>query len=628
MKKSIIALLLCAFLMCFCLVFASCEQELDSSSQEQNEFTVTFDSNGGTAVDPQEVKRGEKATEPSEPTRDGYKFEGWYASNVKWSFDLPVSTNLTLKAKWTEIVTYTVTFNSNGGTAVTSQKIEKGSTILEPTAPKKDGYKFDGWYLGEDKWSFDAKVTDNIELTAKWTEYITYTVTFISDGGNAVSPQKVEKGAMATQPIDPKKNGYTFDGWFLGEDKWSFDTAVSANITLRAKWTKTIYIVTFDSNGGNAVSPQQIGSGEKATEPTPPTRDGYVFDGWYLGENKWSFDSAITANITLDAKWTSEKVTIVFDYDDYSGVVWDDDFDEEMVVNVGERVGDFPVPTIDGNAFLGWYRDLNDETTKLRKTTMLDGSEARVVYYAKFTYNCAAGAHNWNHIMTDPTCTLAGTKKNVCEICNFTQVDAIYSTVNGALGHKWVEDGQTGDGWSDIALARTRTCLRNDCDYSETMQLKNLTPLGEMTVSIDAGAWPGTAEWPGILTDGEWDINPNSPGVRTCCPKGGGPLTITILFNQAQDVDQIAMSVKGWGEDGLSSKFAVYLYYADENEFNETAVATGAFLQTTCTRETAVCIDLSKNTRKVLGVKIVQEKTLMGSEYFKEIAVGQIPEED
>ena len=335
------------------------------------------------------------------------------------------------------------------------------------------------------------------------------------------------------------------------------------------------------------------------------------------------------------------EILLIFDYSDYEGVEWDDDFDEEMIVYANERVGEFPKPKKAGHKFDGWYEDVEDSDTKLKKTTKYDGSEEEITLYAKFVvestgddsqtsgYDCSKGVHNWDIVETPPTCTAAGTKVKTCLICHDEQLDAIYSSQNKALGHKWIEDGAIDDGgWGYIALARYRACKREGCDHSETKQLQNLTPLGEMTVSIDAGAWPGTAEWPGRLTDGKWDVNLENKGQNSCAPKGGGPLTITILFNQAQDVDQIAMSVFGYGEDGYTSKFAVYLYYADEADFGEVAVANGAFLNTTCTREGAYCVDLSENTRKVLGVKIVQEKTLHGSEYFMEIAVGQIPEED
>lgn len=327
-----------------------------------------------------------------------------------------------------------------------------------------------------------------------------------------------------------------------------------------------------------------------------------------------------------------EEIIIIFDYSDYDGVVWDEDFDEELVVEANERIGSLPKPTLAGHSFDGWY---DEDDVKMRTTTKLDGSVEEVVFYAKFvesaegeggsgtSFNCAKGVHNWKTIREPATCDTAGTSTRICQICNIDEIDAMYSVQNPALGHQWVEDGAIDDGgWTYIALARQRTCKREGCGKKETKQLENLTSLASVTASIDAGAWPGTAEWPGILTDNVWEGKPNA------APKGGGPLTITLLLSKATEIDQIAMAVQGFGEDGYSSKFSIYLWYADEADFGESPVANGAFLTTSGNREGAICIDRSQDDRPILGIKIVQEKTLHGSEYWEEIAIGKIPDEE
>ncbi|MFR5779392.1 MAG: InlB B-repeat-containing protein [Oscillospiraceae bacterium] len=210
-------------------------------------YTVTFDSYGGTPVPPaQEVEYGLTATEPADPTLKGYTFAFWYLGEdeqnaTAYDFDTPVTENITLTAKW-NINKYTVAFNTDGGTPVPpAQEVEYGLTATEPADPTLKGYTFAFWYLGEDEqnataYDFDTPVTENITLTAKWN-INKYTVAFNTDGGTPVPPaQEVEYGLTATEPAAPEKTGYTFDGRYLGDEKYDFSAAVEQNITLTAKW--------------------------------------------------------------------------------------------------------------------------------------------------------------------------------------------------------------------------------------------------------------------------------------------------------------------------------------------------------------------------------------------------------
>ena len=213
-------------------------------------YTVTFNSYGGTPVPPkQEVEYGHAATKPADPTLKGYTFAFWYLGEdeqnaTAYDFNTPVTGDITLTAKW-NINKYTVTFDSYGGTPVPPvQEVEYGLTATKPADPTLKGYTFAFWYLGEDEqnataYDFDTPVTENITLTAKWN-INKYTVAFNTDGGTPVPPaQEVEYGLTATEPAAPEKTGYTFDGWYLGDEKYDFSAAVEQNITLTAKWHVT-----------------------------------------------------------------------------------------------------------------------------------------------------------------------------------------------------------------------------------------------------------------------------------------------------------------------------------------------------------------------------------------------------
>ena len=137
-------------------------------------YTVTFDSAGGSTVDPQTIPSGQKATKPkTDPTKDGFNFKGWYkeGSTTSFDFNTAITENITLKAIW-EAKEFTVTFNTDGGSAVSAQKVKYNGTANEPEDPTRTGYNFLGWYEGKTKFEFDTKITADKILTAKWEKTV------------------------------------------------------------------------------------------------------------------------------------------------------------------------------------------------------------------------------------------------------------------------------------------------------------------------------------------------------------------------------------------------------------------------------------------------------------------------
>ena len=276
-------------------------------------FKVNFHAHGGSAVDSQTVNYGETVTRPNNPTKDGFGFLGWFvdsAGTTEFDFTTPITANITLHAIW-EAGVCTVTFISNGGTSVPTQTVNAGEKATEPDNPIRTGYKFKGWYSDSeltDKFSFNTKLTSDITLYANW-EILTYTVKFESNGGSEVESQKVDYNEKATQPSNPTKTDYNFAGWYSDSEltsQFNFNTAITANITLYAKWTMKTYTVTFNSNGGTFVSPKIVNHGETVTQPSNPTKTGNTFAGWYNDSaltSQFNFSTAITSDITLYAKW-------------------------------------------------------------------------------------------------------------------------------------------------------------------------------------------------------------------------------------------------------------------------------------------------------------------------------------
>lgn len=267
-------------------------------------YTITFDSDGGSVVEKQIVKRGEKVNKPTDPTRDGYIFIEWDLGSSIYDFSAKVTRNLILKAVWKEQeggkVTYVVNFNTDGGNSVSNQIINKDGTITKPQDPVRDGYKFLGWYSNNVLFDFNTPVTTNLELVAKWEK-----VKDNSTTGTTTTTKKNDTTSSTTKKTTTKKNDTT-------------NTTTTKKTTTTTTEAKK-YTVKFDSNGGSKVSSKEVTSGSKVSKPSNPTRTGYKFGGWTLNNKAYDFNSKVTSNITLVAKWTAKTYTVkVSSVDEYS----------------------------------------------------------------------------------------------------------------------------------------------------------------------------------------------------------------------------------------------------------------------------------------------------------------------
>ena len=138
-----------------------------------------------------------------------------------------------------------------------------------------------------------------------------YTVTFQSEGGSEVASQ-IRANTPADQPADPTKEGYTFIGWYNGESEWNFETPVTADLTLTAKWQINRYTITFDTAGGSEVPSITQDYGTAITAPANPTKTGYTFAGW----DKTIPSTMPAGDMTITARWTENRVIVIIRPDD------------------------------------------------------------------------------------------------------------------------------------------------------------------------------------------------------------------------------------------------------------------------------------------------------------------------
>ena len=205
------------------------------------------------------------------------------------------------------------TFTADGTTFAPAQTINRGGKFTEPTStPEKKGYTFIGWYNGDKIFKFDADTTkapNVLNLVAKW-DINQYTVQFVSDYGS-FADQTIEYGkTIDTDKLTiPTVEGFTFGGWYADEKhttEFDFNTQITSDTKVYAKWTAKDYEVSFITEHGDAPDSQNVPYNETAKDPGKLKADGYTFIGWYADDahtKEFDFRTAITGDTKVYAKW-------------------------------------------------------------------------------------------------------------------------------------------------------------------------------------------------------------------------------------------------------------------------------------------------------------------------------------
>ena len=344
------------------------------------------------------------------PSKSGYTFDGWYTDTaLRTPFDFEAyaaneeRTDIAVYAKW-EVNTYNITYENTKGAAngnPATYNIESATiTLADITAP---GYTFEGWFVGEEKVeSIELGSYGDITLTAKWAP-IAYNITYENTKGAANSNPATYNIETAITLSELTSLGYTFEGWFAGEEKVeSIELGSYGDVTLTAKWTPIAYNITYENTLGAVNTNPATYNIESAITLSDITSLGYTFEGWYTDE---TFEEQVNfisegsfGDLELFAKWTPTEYSVNYVLDgginnsanpSYYSVVTLGGADGVIALEDPSKDKSDDIDISNGEASLthttytfgGWYKDSGFR----QRISELSLSLGNVTLYAKWT---------------------------------------------------------------------------------------------------------------------------------------------------------------------------------------------------------------------------------------------------
>ena len=288
-----------------------------NSSGSVKTITIRFELNDGTGnYSTQSIISGGKVSQPSDPTRKGYSFGGWYNGNTRFDFSKSVTSNLTLKAKWIkeETTKYTITFDSNGGSSVSSQTIPSGGKATKPSNPTRSGYDFDGWYNGNTEFDFiNTVINKNYTLTAKWTPKTNVSPSSVTVPTLSYSMNTTGKWIFVNNPWNVKDENLANNSRrLLFRDTFSGNLEIFYSHTFKDLSSPGYYAIRFWNPGDSKVT-------IKINKAGAQTNDSTGFAAWrsYYNGTKVVKDQNgyLQTSIVVPAK------TVVYFYHNGNGFV-------------------------------------------------------------------------------------------------------------------------------------------------------------------------------------------------------------------------------------------------------------------------------------------------------------------
>lgn len=267
-----------------------------------NSYHVTFKNPDGEILKEEDVLYGHSSTPPENPKMDptieySYRFSHWDSDYTT------ITNNIVITAVYNQLDNlYQLSFETNGGTTISSRIYFHYEEIQMPTSPTKDGFVFDGWYYDEQftqKCQFPIKLTENTTIFAKWV--VARDILFYDEQGQLLYNIVVKDGDLLSYRDGPIKEGYDFIGWSLSQDSkdlFDFETIITKDYNLYAYYEEkspasNYYVVVFYDLDGEIIKVQEVEEGTDAIAPEPPKVDGYLFKGWDKNFNQVNSDLEI-----------------------------------------------------------------------------------------------------------------------------------------------------------------------------------------------------------------------------------------------------------------------------------------------------------------------------------------------
>ena len=352
--------------------------------------TVSFVTNGGSAIEPITQEYGTVLVAPEDPVREHYTFAGWYSDEAlqnEYVFGTMPDIDFTLYAKW-EAVEYSITYVLNGGENGLNPDVYTVESAFDFAEATKTGYTFVAWYTLPDFTSAPvssivAGTFGNMTLYANYS-INSYTISFDSAGGSAVAPVTQEYDTAVSAPPAPTRNGYGFNGWLTEEgEAFVFDRIPAYDVALTADWELIEYTITYNLNGGvNAsANPAYYTIEDETVTFAAPTRRGYTFEGWFSDSEYAVEITSVPAGsygvVEVEAKWA----IIVYDITYYNVDGLENPNPGTYTV---EDVVSFAEVFKLGHTFGGFFKEEGFVTSV---TGIAEGSIGDVAVYAKYTVN-------------------------------------------------------------------------------------------------------------------------------------------------------------------------------------------------------------------------------------------------
>lgn len=368
---------------------------------EETRYSVTIDSMENVSiledVDLSSIKIGTvitiKVTVPEGKVLEKFSVDGKLVELTNLEYKLTVVKNHVIKVVFKDIEDnipkYSVTLGEHlkaDATNLTDFKLGDVVVIsvLIPEGKLIDKFLVDGVKQEIKGTQYTLTVSKNHEVTVTFKDAPPpVVVTFDLNGGTLEGltlENTFPSGAILNKPSGtPTKEGHTFVEWRLNNEAYNFGAEVSTDLTLIAHYKVNVYVVTFNTDGGNPISSINKDYDTKLTELPIPEKEGYTFDGWYIDDAKINNSYVVKNNITLKAKWTIKQYTVIFDTLGGEEI-------NSLTKDHGTKLGTLPTPVKEGYIFVEWHLngEIYDGTAPIKNNITLTAYYRTKVYEVTF----------------------------------------------------------------------------------------------------------------------------------------------------------------------------------------------------------------------------------------------------